>query len=666
MLSKKKESSSGINDGIAGKYVKRDTPPMLRNYHTPVRQTVRRSVKTPAFYAPQQAATNLISYRLQVYIHHRLTMISVTFPQTQRPSRLPSQTFGHLSTGMLKQDQIVSLETGSESGQSSSSGYQSGNTGVRKLSGNVPNLGTVGEDFDDNSIIIMETSTQRLTARIINYSNISFRWILWTRHAITSWMKESLPTGWERIESKEFGVYYVNHIKKTAQYPHPCAQNIPNMHSFQPPLPGALEYRPSIARQPNVLVPANPYLNSAIPQWLHVYSRGAPEHDHKLKWDLFRLNELEHFDALLVRLNRQDIEDIVLKYEHFRSALVIEMERRRQEKEIEMLKQSVENPQLPVSTTGNKMLPFSIMNNPMGQNLPINPMGNDQFLSQKPESKQMMYMQSHVNEQPKPSVISNDHPRVGQPQLIYSQPTAMYGPNRMMVNRDLEQEHLELQREMQLQSQQQQRIQQLQQQYQQLLQQYHAQHNQPLSSPTTANVSVYSPSIQYRQPMQQVQLRQPVSQPQLQSHMQMHRPPPSLSPAMQDQTVYGQLQPQSMQIMRYQQPPVHIQQSQPVPFIQQPILSHHGQSTTSQQQVNLTQHITQSAPQSQGNPSQLINQSASQLQNSSQHINQSAQHSQQNMHMIQNEQSGVTAAQGQQTNAQQTSRALTQNIETKV
>lgn len=29
MLSKKKESS-GLNDGIAGKYVKRDTPPILR------------------------------------------------------------------------------------------------------------------------------------------------------------------------------------------------------------------------------------------------------------------------------------------------------------------------------------------------------------------------------------------------------------------------------------------------------------------------------------------------------------------------------------------------------------------------------------------------------------------------------------------------------------
>ncbi|XP_052058330.1 uncharacterized protein LOC127698730 isoform X1 [Mytilus californianus] len=736
MLSKKKESSSGINDGIAGKYVKRDTPPMLRNYHTPVRQTVRRSVKTPAFYAPQQAATSLISYRPPSVHTPPTTHDLPNFPQTQRPSRLPSQTFGHLSTGIqnlnisernAQTGSNSSLETGSESGQSSSSGYQSGNTGVRKLSGNVPNLGTVGEDFDDNSNYYhgnfnteaysqydenyqiqqhhqeirnlyaqknmstqqnLYTSAQRDNPITVTSASGGFcgqdmllphGWTIdWTVRGrkyyidhnthTTHWShpleKESLPTGWERIESKEFGVYYVNHIKKTAQYPHPCAQSIPNMLSFQPQLPGALEYRPS--RQPNVLVPANPYLNSAIPQWLHVYSRGAPEHDHKLKWDLFRLNELEHFDALLVRLNRQDIEDIVLKYEHFRSALVIEMERRRQEKEIEMLKQSVENPQLPVTTIGNKLLPFSKMNNPMGQNLPINPMGNDQFLSQKPESKQMLYMQSHVNEQPKPSVISNDHPRVGQPQLIYSQPTGMFSPTRIMVNRDLEQEHLELQREKQLQSQQQHRIQQLEQQYQQLLQQYQAQHKQPWISPTTANVSVYSPSIQYRQPMQQVQLRQPVSQPQLQSHMLMHRPPPSLSPAMQDQTVHGQLQPQSMQIMRHQQPPVHIQQAQPVQFIQQPILSHHGQSTTSQQQANLTQHITQSAPLSQGNPSQLINQSAPQLQNSSQHINQSTQHSQQNMHMIQSEQSVVTNAQGQQSNAQQTSRALTQNIETKV
>ncbi len=35
--------------------------------------------------------------------------------------------------------------------------------------------------------------------------------------------KEGLPTGWERIESPEFGTYYVNHITRQAQYEHPCA-----------------------------------------------------------------------------------------------------------------------------------------------------------------------------------------------------------------------------------------------------------------------------------------------------------------------------------------------------------------------------------------------------------------------------------------------------------
>lgn len=35
--------------------------------------------------------------------------------------------------------------------------------------------------------------------------------------------REGLPPGWERVESAEFGVYYVDHINKRAQYKHPCA-----------------------------------------------------------------------------------------------------------------------------------------------------------------------------------------------------------------------------------------------------------------------------------------------------------------------------------------------------------------------------------------------------------------------------------------------------------
>ncbi|XP_065571808.1 membrane-associated guanylate kinase, WW and PDZ domain-containing protein 1-like isoform X1 [Artemia franciscana] len=35
--------------------------------------------------------------------------------------------------------------------------------------------------------------------------------------------KEGLPTGWEKVDSPEFGVYYVNNITRELQYEHPCA-----------------------------------------------------------------------------------------------------------------------------------------------------------------------------------------------------------------------------------------------------------------------------------------------------------------------------------------------------------------------------------------------------------------------------------------------------------
>lgn len=81
----------------------------------------------------------------------------------------------------------------------------------------------------------------------------------------------------------------------------------------------------------NVLVPANPYLYEEIPYWLQFYSRAAPEHDHKLRWELFRLPELDCYDNVLKRLYKQELETIVMNYEAYRSAMAREMERRRAE-----------------------------------------------------------------------------------------------------------------------------------------------------------------------------------------------------------------------------------------------------------------------------------------------------------------------------------------------
>ncbi|XP_059485887.1 scaffold protein salvador [Neocloeon triangulifer] len=151
--------------------------------------------------------------------------------------------------------------------------------------------------------------------------------------------KEGLPTGWERIESHEFGIYYVNHITRQAQYEHPCAPHYiyqpevriqmdiaPRMMSPLPP-PRHTHFHPH-----SVLVPANPYLNQEIPHWLVVYFMAAQEFDHKLKWDMFKLPQLDCFDAYLKRLYKQGLEEIVMRYETYRSALLCEMDQRLSER----------------------------------------------------------------------------------------------------------------------------------------------------------------------------------------------------------------------------------------------------------------------------------------------------------------------------------------------
>ncbi|KAJ7406688.1 Protein salvador 1 [Pitangus sulphuratus] len=81
--------------------------------------------------------------------------------------------------------------------------------------------------------------------------------------------REGLPPGWERVESAEFGVYYVDHINKRAQYKHPCAPSVPR---YDQPPPVSYQPQPAERSQP-LLVPANPYHTAEIPDWLQVYAR---------------------------------------------------------------------------------------------------------------------------------------------------------------------------------------------------------------------------------------------------------------------------------------------------------------------------------------------------------------------------------------------------------
>ncbi|CAL8143595.1 unnamed protein product [Orchesella dallaii] len=176
--------------------------------------------------------------------------------------------------------------------------------------------------------------------------------------------KEGLPTGWERVESTDYGVYYVNHITRQAQYEHPCAPVYYAANMKRPPTsspainhsPGYLPLYQSIPNaesapefrlmipngdqrldQPhhtdfkthNVLVPGSPYHLQDIPEWLQIYSQAPSGLDSKLRWELFRLPELDCFDLMLKRLLRHELERVVMSYEVLRLAILHEIESRK-------------------------------------------------------------------------------------------------------------------------------------------------------------------------------------------------------------------------------------------------------------------------------------------------------------------------------------------------
>lgn len=43
-----------------------------------------------------------------------------------------------------------------------------------------------------------------------------------------------------------------------------------------------------------------------------------PATDHKLKWDMFKLSELECFDSMMFRMFKQEMETLISRHEAYR------------------------------------------------------------------------------------------------------------------------------------------------------------------------------------------------------------------------------------------------------------------------------------------------------------------------------------------------------------
>jgi scaffold protein salvador len=81
----------------------------------------------------------------------------------------------------------------------------------------------------------------------------------------------------------------------------------------------------------NALVPANPLLNVEVPKWLKIYTTSSSEKDHIIKWNMFQLNQLMFINELITKLFKEELHNIVSKYEALRIAITFEMELRKQE-----------------------------------------------------------------------------------------------------------------------------------------------------------------------------------------------------------------------------------------------------------------------------------------------------------------------------------------------
>ncbi|XP_014615610.1 PREDICTED: scaffold protein salvador-like isoform X2 [Polistes canadensis] len=313
MLSRKNKDLRTIKEGVVGKYIKKETPPEMPiiNVWTtePNRRVRRRNHPTipSSMSIPQQPSI------VQKFGNTKTTMSAVGLgshegkytPNSSVPDLAQRFTGLSLNTGL---NEDTGYEEYNQSVYRQNVGYsrcQSERSSSRsEQQEELPLPPGWSVDF-----------TLRGRKYYIDHNTKTTHW----SHPLE---KEGLPTGWERIESPEYGVYYVNHITRQAQYEHPCyPHEVQAIRVVSPP-------RHTHFHSHSVLVPANPYLNEEIPHWLYVYSRASIALDRKLRWELFRLPELDCFNAMLTRLYKQELEEVVMRYEEYRSALLCEMEQR--------------------------------------------------------------------------------------------------------------------------------------------------------------------------------------------------------------------------------------------------------------------------------------------------------------------------------------------------
>jgi scaffold protein salvador len=107
-----------------------------------------------------------------------------------------------------------------------------------------------------------------------------------------------------------------SYITRQAQLHHPYLATyfLPSSHQINQPLIPHHEY----FTPHNALVPANPLLNVEVPKWLKIYTKSSKDKDHIIKWNMFQVHQLVYINEMITKLFKEEIHNIVLKYESMR------------------------------------------------------------------------------------------------------------------------------------------------------------------------------------------------------------------------------------------------------------------------------------------------------------------------------------------------------------
>uniref|UniRef100_A0AC34PXR2 Uncharacterized protein n=1 Tax=Panagrolaimus sp. JU765 TaxID=591449 RepID=A0AC34PXR2_9BILA len=151
----------------------------------------------------------------------------------------------------------------------------------------------------------------------VDHNNRRTHWI----HPLAA---ENLPPGWTKIFDEGLGVVYYNELEHRSQFEQPGlatpASNIAQV------LGSACSIAPN--RSQLTEIEDLNIISEEIPVWLQMYSEAPSDSDHLLNFNLFKLQHLETFDEMLLKLFKQDAINTVIKYEKPRREINRELLRR--------------------------------------------------------------------------------------------------------------------------------------------------------------------------------------------------------------------------------------------------------------------------------------------------------------------------------------------------